>query len=130
MFDAPPRTPADSSLAGLRVLLVEDEAMVALLIQDVLEELGCITVGPAARVSAALHLMGSQAVDLAVLDVNLGGEKVFPVADRLAEGGVPFLFSTGYGVAGLEGRHQGRPVLPKPFDPDQLGPALLALRPR
>lgn len=128
MLDPPSQPATDASLAGVRVLLVEDEAMVALLIQDVLEELGCITVGPAARVSAALALMDTRAVDLAVLDVNLGGEKVFPVADRLAERGVPFLFSTGYGVAGLERRHQGRPVLPKPFDPDQLGPALLALR--
>jgi CheY-like chemotaxis protein len=119
----------EAGLAGLRVLLVEDEAMVALLIEDVLEELGCVTVGPAARVSAALDLIDAHPVDLAVLDVNLGGETVFPVADRLADRGVPFLFSTGYGAAGLIDRHAGRPVLPKPFDPDQLGPALLALRP-
>ena len=117
-----------TSLAGVRVLLVEDEAMVAMLIEDVLEDLGCVTVGPAARVSSALALMDRHPVELAVLDVNLGGEKVFPVADRLAEEGVPFLFSTGYGAAGLEGQHQGGPVLPKPFDPDQLGPALRALR--
>jgi CheY-like chemotaxis protein len=115
----PPR-----GLAGLRVLVVEDEAMVAMLIEDALLELGCLVVGPVAGVAAALQLLETEPVDAAVLDVNLGGEKVFPVADRLASGGVPFLFSTGYGAVGIQERHLHRPVLQKPYEPGTLGSAL------
>jgi DNA-binding response OmpR family regulator len=115
-----------SGLAGLRVLVVEDEAMVAMLIEDALIDLGCEVIGPVAGVAAALDLLEAEAVDAAVLDVNLGGEKVFPVADRLAESGTPFLFSTGYGVVGIQERHLDRPVLQKPYDTGRLGAALSA----
>jgi len=113
-----------AALAGLRVLLVEDEAMVAMMIEDMLSDLGCLVIGPASRVSSALDLLDDEAIDAAVLDVNLGGEAVFPVADRLAAVGVPFVFSTGYGLAGLDDRHAARPVLQKPYSRDRLGAAL------
>jgi CheY-like chemotaxis protein len=123
---APSSGDANSQLAGVRVLVVEDEAMVAMLIEDALLELGCLVIGPAASVSAALQLLDAEAVDAAVLDVNLGGEKVFPVADRLADRGLPFLFSTGYGTAGIAGDHLHRPVLQKPYSPEKLGEVLSA----
>lgn len=122
-----PAAQPETRLDGLRVLVVEDEAMVAMMIEDILVDLGCVVVGPVAGVSAALQLLEAEPVDAAVLDVNLSGEKVFPVADRLAAGGVPFLFSTGYGRAGLEGRHLDRPVLQKPYEPGGLGTILSAV---
>lgn len=109
-----------------RVLLVEDEAMVAMAIEDMLTELGFEVLGPAARVAVALELLAANPVDLAVLDVNLGGEAVFPVADRLAERAVPFVFSTGYGASGVDPRHLGRPILQKPYTEDDLRRALEA----
>jgi CheY-like chemotaxis protein len=105
---------------------VEDEAMVAMMIEDMLLDFGCVVVGPAARVSSALRLIEGGGIDVAVLDVNLGGESVFPVADRLAGLGVPFVFSTGYGAAGLEDRHRDRPVLQKPYERAHLSAALAA----
>jgi CheY-like chemotaxis protein len=115
-----------NTLAGLRVLLVEDETMVALLLSDMLQDLGCEVVGPASRVAEALALAESEKVDAALLDVNLAGEKVFPVADRLAERQVPFVFSTGYGLSGIEERYVSRRVLQKPYEQDQLAAALAA----
>jgi len=112
------------TLSGLRVLLVEDEAMVAMMIEDMLSDLGCQVIGPASRVSRALDLLEHDGIDAAVLDVNLGGEAVFPVADRLAAAGVPFVFSTGYGTAGLDARHAARPVLQKPYSRERLAAAL------
>jgi CheY-like chemotaxis protein len=116
-----------AELTGLRVLLVEDEAMVAMVIEDMLFDLGCEVIGPAPQVAAALQLLESESIDLAVLDINLGGELVFPVADRLAALGVPFVFSTGYGVAGLDERHFERPVLQKPYEAGKLAATLSAV---
>lgn len=112
------------ALADVRVLLVEDEAMVAMMIEDMLCDLGCQVVGPAARVASALALVDAETVDIAVLDVNLGGERVFPVADALTARGVPYVFSTGYGRAGLDGGHGDRPVLQKPYSAAKLASAL------
>src|SRR4029078_218568 len=91
--------PASEPLAGLRILIVEDEAMIALLIQDVLEEIGSVIVGPASRIPAALDLIAAEAVDLAVLDLNLAGQPVYPVAEVLADRGTPFVCITRYGDA-------------------------------
>lgn len=118
------RRPID--LKGLKVLLVEDEALVAMLIEGMLSDLGCEVVGTIARVAPALEQVSRDPPQAALLDVNLAGEKVFPLADRLAELGVPFVFSTGYGTAGLEGRHCDRPVLQKPFTDEDLQAALLS----
>ena len=102
-------------LAGLRVLVVEDELMIAALWETVLTEAGCEVVGPFARVRLALQAIAREpAIDAALLDVQLHGETVLPVADALAERGVPFLFATGYGADGAPARYCDRPVLTKP----------------
>ena len=105
----------NAKLDGLRVLVVEDEMMVSMLIEDMLSELGCQVVGPASRLDEALALAKDADIDCAVLDVNLGGQPIFPVADLLRERGCPFAFATGYGDAGLREVDRGSPVLQKPF---------------
>lgn len=115
-------------LDGLRVLVVEDEMMVSMLIEDMLGDLGCLVVGPASRIEDALVLVDSAAIDCAVLDVNLGGQPIFPLADILRERGAPFAFATGYGDAGLRESDRGTPVLQKPFREIDLARVLGELR--
>jgi CheY-like chemotaxis protein len=103
-----------------RVLVVEDEALVSIMLEDMLSDLGCVVVGPAASLAAALALAGTEEVAAAVLDVNLGGQTVFPVADILASRGVPFVFATGYGRAGLRPADAARPVVQKPYSLSEL----------
>jgi CheY-like chemotaxis protein len=105
----------NGKLDGLRVLVVEDEMMVSMLIEDMLGELGCLVVGPASRLDEAMALAREAEIDCAVLDVNLGGQPIFPLADLLRERGAPFAFATGYGDAGLRDVDRGSPVLQKPF---------------
>ena len=115
-------------LAGTRVLVVEDEALVSMLVEEYLDELGCEVVAVSPRLEDALEKARTLALDAAVLDVNLAGRLSYPVAELLRSRGVPFVFATGYGVAGLpEGLH-GAPVLAKPFQQDQLAAALCAAR--
>ena len=104
-----------ASLDGLRVLVVEDEFLVASVIQQMLESAGCAVVGPVARVGDAVAAAETQPCDAAVLDVNLAGERVDPVADALSRRNVPFAFVTGYIRAGLPRAHAMRPRLCKPF---------------
>jgi CheY-like chemotaxis protein len=104
-----------SKLSDLKVLVVEDEALVSMLVEDMLSDLGCTVIGPAAEIEEALRLAGSAEIDAALLDVNLGGRPVFPVADALKARGVPFAFASGYGEAGLSESHRGALVLQKPF---------------
>ena len=111
-------------LKGARVLVVEDEFMVAALLGDTLAALGCEVVGPAAEVAEALELLERETIDAAVLDVNIGGEMVFPVADALASKDLPFVFATAYGVAGVADRHRDRGVLDKPYHQRALEHAL------
>ncbi len=117
---------ASNLLAGAGVLAVEDESLVAMFLEDSLQELGCDVIGPAARVEEALELLERHEVNAAVLDINVAGEQVFPVADRLVALGVPFVFATGYGAAGLAEAHQSRQVLPKPYSAAALRKALEA----
>jgi CheY-like chemotaxis protein len=114
-----------SKLSGLRVLVVEDEALVALQLEDMLTGLGCTVVGPASRVGQALQLLHGQPIDAAVLDVNIAGELVYPVADELTSRGLPYIFATGYGASGLTEAYRGRPVLEKPFPKKALLRAML-----
>jgi CheY-like chemotaxis protein len=112
-------------LAGRRILVVEDELMIAMLVEDMLLELGCSVVGPVHALAEALDLARSESgLDAALLDVNLAGQPVFPVADALREKGVPAIFSTGYGDAGLRDVDRGAPVLQKPFRAGDLARAL------
>jgi CheY-like chemotaxis protein len=117
-----------AKLAGLRVLVVEDEMMVSMLIEDMLTDLGCIVVGPAARLDEAIDLAMASDLDCAVLDVNLGGQPIFPLADLLRERGKPFAFATGYGDAGVRDVDRGTAVLQKPFREGDLARILGELR--
>jgi CheY-like chemotaxis protein len=114
----------ESELAGLRILAVEDESLVAMWLEDLLQDIGCVVVGPANTIAAALSLLERQPVEAAVLDINLAGEKVFPVADRLAALDIPFVFATGYGAAGVLETHAHRPVVQKPYTSSTLQRAL------
>ena len=102
-----------ASLEGVRVLLVEDEYLVASLIQEVLGTAGCIVKGPIPRLAEAVDAADRETCDAAVLDVNLAGERIYPVADILSRRNIPFVFVTGYGV--LPGEYAKRPRLCKPF---------------
>lgn len=104
-----------SFLAGVKVLVVEDEMMVSMLLEDMLTDMACVVVGPVARLDEALALARSAQLDCAILDMNLAGEPVFPLADHLKAEGVPFAFVTGYGESGLRDSDRGVPVLQKPF---------------
>lgn len=114
----------NSVFSGRKVLVVEDEMIVAWLLQDILSDLGCTVVGPAASVKQALAMMEAEAIDAAVLDVNLNGEMSYPIADVLAAGGVPFVFSTGYAKDRLLDGYRAFPVLQKPFHQSELGDTL------
>jgi CheY-like chemotaxis protein len=109
-----------TKLAGRRILIVEDEALVAMLVEDALLDAGAEVIGPVATVAEAMALLEASAPDAAVLDLNLAGETSTPVADVLAARGVPFVVATGYGAEGLPAGHATVPVLAKPYDPDEL----------
>ncbi len=103
------------ALQGLRVLVVEDEMMVSMLLEDMLADLGCLVVGPAARLDEAMMLADSQPFDCALLDVNLAGQQSFPLADSLRNLKTPFAYATGYGEASLRAQDRGAIILMKPF---------------
>jgi DNA-binding response OmpR family regulator len=111
-------------LDGIRVMLVEDEDLIAMMVEEFLNDLGCRLIGTAARLDDALAMAGMLEVDVAVLDVNLAGKLSYPVAELLQARGISFIFATGYGVAGLPDKLRGTVVLSKPFTTDQLGAAL------
>ncbi len=117
-------TGAGAEFAGKRILVVEDEMIVAMLIEDILMDGGATVVGPAARVAKALDLLGTEEVDAALLDVNLAGENTMPVAEELRRRGIPFAFATGYGAAGLPDGFTGQPLLQKPFQEHDLNRVL------
>jgi CheY-like chemotaxis protein len=111
----------DRSLAGLRILLVEDTGVVATELARQLQKLGCIVIGPLATLAAALAAVRSdQTIDGALLDVNLRGEMVYPAAAELAERHIRFLFLTGYSREHIPPPFDERPVLEKPFGAREL----------
>lgn len=112
------------SVAGLRILVVEDEVAIAMLIEDMLLDLGAEVLGPVGRLAQAIESARKETLDLAILDVNVAGESIYPVADALAGRGIPFLFSTGYGAGGIDPPWRDRPVLQKPFSQADLERAL------
>ena len=115
-----------SPFAGRRVLIVEDESLVAMLLETILEDMGCTPIGPAATVDEGLKMAADgEPVDAALLDVNVAGKQVFPVAQALKDRGVPFVFSTGYGESGLPDEWRGQPTLQKPFTEAAVRDALL-----
>lgn len=99
-----------------RVLLVEDEMMIAMMLEDVLEDLGYEVAGIAATVDAALHLIHTQSFEVAILDLNLSGASSLPVAEVLAQQGCPFILSTGYAATSLPEKFAPYPTLQKPYE--------------
>lgn len=114
---------------GINALIVEDEALVSMLIEDMLTDLGCAEIAYAANVPDALKRIDASRPDVAILDVNLGGKPVFPVAEKLSALGVPFMFTTGYGASGVPAEWSDRPVVQKPFMVEALTEVLLRIRP-
>jgi DNA-binding NarL/FixJ family response regulator len=121
MSGLPARSP---ELRGLRILLVEDEFLVALELESMLQELGGEVIGPLGSLDQAVAVAREEALDVAVLDVNVGGRLVTPVADALAARTIPFVFCTGYDAASLPGRHAAAPMLMKPCQAHELKNAL------
>ena len=113
-------------LAGRRILVVEDEMLVLMHLETALSDLGC-TATSVGTADAALKVLDDASFDAAMLDVNLRGEKSYPVADALARRGIPFVFSTGYGHHGDRPDFADRPVLRKPYLKGHLVAALSAL---
>jgi CheY-like chemotaxis protein len=107
-------------LSGRRVLVVEDEVMILMMIEDMLSDLGCTAVVAAATISKALALVAEQEFDAAMLDLNLNGNSTYEVADALAARGVPFFFSTGNNLHGIREEYRDLLVLRKPFTGDDL----------
>src|SRR5512141_3198878 len=117
----------NNPFSGRRVLMVEDEMMVAWLLEDMLTDLGCAVIGPAGSVNQALAMIEAEAIDVAVLDVNLNGEMSYPIADALAARGVPFVFVTGYDKGRILDGYRVFPVLQKPFHRSELSDILAKL---
>jgi CheY-like chemotaxis protein len=103
-----------------RVLVIEDEVIVGMLLEDMLDELGCEVAAISTHIEEALQLARTLDIDLAILDINLRGKPSFPVADVLSSRGVPFMFATGYGAQILKPPYSGTPILQKPFQLDDL----------
>ena len=116
-------------LNGLSILVVEDETIISFLIEDMLTDLGCTEVWHAGGLVSALALLGERTPDAAVLDVNLAGEPVYPIAERLASSDIPFVFATGYGREGIPRDWTAYPVIQKPFNLAALAAALRAVLP-
>jgi PAS domain S-box-containing protein len=108
------------AVGGRRVLLVEDEALVAIMMRDMLTDLGFAVIGPVSNNASALAAVRASGVDCAVLDLNLGGATSYPVADELAERGIPFVFVTGYDREAVDRRYSEIPMLQKPVDDQSL----------
>lgn len=107
-----------------RVLVVEDEMLLAMLMEDTIADFGCDVVGPVARVADGVRLANTERLDGAILDINVAGTDVYPVARELAERRIPFIFVSGYGAGILPHEWRGRPTLQKPFDPKDLAQSM------
>lgn len=112
-----------SLLSGKRILVVEDEAAIALSLEDMLDDLGALVVGPAASVETGLALLAAGPVDGGLLDVNLGGRSCLPIARALSARGTPYIYATGYGAVVRDSGDRA-PVVEKPYDRDGVEDAL------
>lgn len=111
-------------LGGLRVLVIEDEELISLLLGDMLEQMGCVVIGPAATIEEAWPLVRAGGFDVAVIDVHLAGVPAFPLGEALMDMGVPVIVATGSGADGLPPRFQDATLLPKPYSFPALEAAL------
>jgi len=114
-----------TALNERRVLVVEDESLVAMLLETMLEDMGCTPIGPASTVDEGLKLAVEERLDAALLDFNVAGTPVFAVAEALEARGIPLVFSTGYGEGGLPETWRGRPTVQKPFTEAVIRDALM-----
>jgi CheY-like chemotaxis protein len=112
-----------SGLRGKRILVVEDEAIIAMMVEEMLIDLGASVVGPAPSIPVARNLIETAPIDAAVLDVNIRSDRIDPIAELLRARHIPFVFATGYG-SGVSSAHQSEFVLEKPYTSDRLLSAL------
>lgn len=115
---------SDASLKGLRVLVIEDDPMIGILVADTLIDVGCCVCGPHISFVAALHAAEIEEVDVAILDVNLAGVLSYPIGEALQARGIPFLLTSGYGDAAAPPEHPDWPTCSKPFSTETLTSAL------
>ena len=118
---------ACTDLTNRRILVVEDDLAIAVLIEEVLQDLGCIVVGPVGKLDAALRLACEESLDAAILDVTIRGGKVFPVVRHLQARGVPFALASSYGDWALPAGLQHQPRLVKPFTAGDLAAQVQSL---
>ena len=116
-----------ASLAGFRVLVVEDDMLIAVYIEQMLQDLGCVVVGPVGKLDVAMQVADDEALNAAILDVNIRGGNVFPVAERLRARGIPFALASGYGDWALPEAFRNQPRLTKPFTAHELEAQVLSL---
>ena len=128
-MDEPRSDPPWVALSGRRVLVVEDSPVVAAAAEDMLSDMGCVVVGPATTMAAALEMAGEEQLDAAVVDVNIRGGKAFPVLRILRDRSIPFLLTSGYADWTMPKEWQDQPRLAKPYTPNQLRESLLELLP-
>jgi len=115
-------------LAGISVFVVEDEALVAMNLEDMLHDLGCSVLGPAMRLEQAEQMLGDGlACDAAILDVNLGGQTIFSFAEKLRTSDIPLVFATGYGQESLPEEWRGEHVLQKPYTAEDVAEKLASV---
>ncbi len=112
------------TIEDIHVLVLEDEAIIAMLIEDTLLDIGCKNIEIASSIDRALELISARTPDFAILDLNLNGLRSYPVADALSSRGRPFVFLSGYGARGLDGDYKDAPVLQKPFQQADIERAL------
>lgn len=115
---------SEPSVAGKRVLIIEDEALVVMMLEEMLGEMGCAVAGIAAHLRQATEMIGTRTCDCVLLDINLGGQPAYGLARNLAQRGTPFVFVTGYDRPDLPEELRNRPVLRKPFDFNSLRQAI------
>jgi len=121
------RSSGNNSGAGKRILVVEDDVMIRILLQDMLTDLGHTLAAEAGHIDEALALARQGEFDVAILDVNLNGHPISPVVEVLVQRGLPFVFATGYGTHGVPEPYQRVPTLQKPFQADTLAEAIAAV---
>lgn len=114
----------DKLLAGRRVLVIEDEMLILMMIEDMLADLGCESVTVASKIGPAISLVEGQEFDTAMLDLNLNGIESYPIADALTMRDVPYFFSTGNGLTNVKDGYRDQDVLNKPFTFEQLSNTL------
>lgn len=118
----------NGSLNGARVLVVEDEVLISLMLSDMLEQLGCVVLGPVATIPEAQPIVDAGTFDIGVLDVHVDGCEIYDLADRVVAHGIPLVIASGSGSDALPDRFKTATLLPKPYGLPALESALYAAR--